>query len=171
MAQIPILETDRLTLHAPTLDDLADATAMWADPEIVRHIGGKPFTPEETWSRLLRYVGHWELLGYGMWMARDKAGAFVGEVGLFDLHREMTPALDIPEVGWVLARGTHGRGYATEAVRTVLAWGDAHFGPRAFSCIIDVDNHASHRVAEKCGFHSQGTAIYKGSRVIVYRRG
>jgi RimJ/RimL family protein N-acetyltransferase len=150
----------------PTVDDLADSIAMWGDPDITRHIGGKPFTAEETWGRLLRYIGHWQVLGYGTWIVRDKAGGFVGEVGFFDLHREITPALDIPEVGWVLARAAHGKGYATEAINAILAWGPFE----RVSCMIDVGNEPSHRVATKCGFHEHARTTYHRTPVIIYRR-
>jgi RimJ/RimL family protein N-acetyltransferase len=170
MAAIPTLETDRLILTGPTSTDFADIAAMWSDPVVVRHIGGVPFSEEDCWGRLLKYVGHWELMGFGTWMVRDKAGGFVGEVGLFDLHRGLEPALDLPEVGWVLAARAHGKGYATEAVQRALAWGEQRFGKRPYSCIIDVGNQASMRVAGKCGFQQIASADYKGHPVNVYRR-
>ena len=46
-----------------TLDDFLDSFAMWSDPEVIRYIGGKPFTREEVWARLLRYAGHWAHAG------------------------------------------------------------------------------------------------------------
>ena len=61
---------------------------MWADPEVTRYIGGRPFGVEEVWTRLLRYAGHWALLGYGYWAVIEKSsGRFVGEAGLADFHR------------------------------------------------------------------------------------
>jgi RimJ/RimL family protein N-acetyltransferase len=170
MAAIPTLETNRLILSGPTLTDHADIAAMWSDPEVVRYVGGVPFSGEDTWGRLLKYVGHWQLMGFGTWIVRDKAGGFVGEVGLFDLHRDISPALDVPELGWVLAKRAHGHGYATEAVQRILAWGEDHIGARPYGCIIDEGNAASHRVAEKCGFVRRAMTMYKGTPVVMYRR-
>lgn len=164
------LETERLILEPPTVADYPEMAAMWGDPEVVRFIGGIPSKPEDTWARLLRYAGHWSLLGFGSWVVRDKERNFVGDVGLFDFHRDIEPPLDVPEVGWVFAKRAHGKGYATEAVQRILAWGEERFGPRTYSCIIDHDNVASHRVAEKCGFRRHVTAVYKGTDVVVYRR-
>lgn len=143
---------------------------MWGDPDVVKHVGGVPFSTEDTWSRLLRYVGHWQLMGFGTWIVRDKQGGFVGEVGLFDFHRDITPTLDVPELGWVLATRAHGKGYATEAVQRIVAWCEQQLGPRPLSCIIDVDNLRSHRVAAKCGFRERARTTYKGTPVVVYRR-
>ena len=170
MAAIPTLETQRLILSAPTLTDASAIAAMWSDPEVVRHIGNVPFSAEDSWARLLKYVGHWELLGYGTWIVRDKAGEFVGEVGLFDLHRAIDPAIEGPEAGWVLARSAHGKGYATEAVQAALAWGEQQLGARTFTCIIDYDNTASLRVAAKCGFREHARTVYKGTPVVMLRR-
>jgi RimJ/RimL family protein N-acetyltransferase len=89
---IPTLESSRLILRGPTLDDFAASLAMWSDPAVVRYFGRPPFGEEEVWARLLRYVGHWALLGFGYWVVVEKAsGRFVGEVGFADLRREIEP--------------------------------------------------------------------------------
>jgi RimJ/RimL family protein N-acetyltransferase len=169
---IPAIDTARLTLRGHRLEDLEDVAAMWGDSEVVRHIGGRPFTHEESWSRLLRYVGHWALLGFGFWVVREKAtGRFVGEVGFADFKRDMEPSLDgLPEAGWVLAPWAHGQGYASEAVGAALTWADANFGGRGLACIIDLGNVASIRVAAKAGFREVARSLYKGDLVIVFRR-
>ena len=102
---IPVLETPRLVLRGHALADFADSARMWADPQVTRFIGGRPSTEEEAWARFLRYPGHWALLGYGYWVVVEKAtGGFVGEVGLADFRREMTPSFaGEPEAGWALA--------------------------------------------------------------------
>src|SRR5437762_7040767 len=111
------LDTDRLTLRPHRLDDFPDTRALWSDPEVTRFIGGRPLTEEETWQRLLRYVGHWSLLGFGYWAVRERgSGRFVGEVGFANGKRTLEPSFgDAPEIGWVLATSAQGRGYATEA--------------------------------------------------------
>ena len=69
---IPVLETERLKLRGHRLDDFVHCAAMWADSEVTRYIGGKPFTEEESWTKFLRYAGHWTLLGFGYWVAEEK---------------------------------------------------------------------------------------------------
>ena len=77
-AQVPVLETERLKLRGHRLDDFIASAAMWADPNVTRHIGGKPLTEEESWTKFLRYVGHWALLGFGYWVVEEKAtGSFL----------------------------------------------------------------------------------------------
>jgi RimJ/RimL family protein N-acetyltransferase len=105
---------------------------------------------------------------------RDReSGRFVGEVGFADYHRALSPPLNgMPEIGWVLATWAHGRGLATEAVRAVVAWGDARFGAKAqTACIIRPDNLASLRVASKCGYQRVAEATYNGRPTLLYVRG
>lgn len=177
---IPTLETPRLVLRGPSLSDFADSYAMWRTPEVNRHIGGKARSEEDTWARLLRYVGQWSLLGYGMWIVRERdGGAFVGECGFMDARRELVPRLTAVECGWALVGAHHGKGYATEAMQAALAWGDARFKHAPldsalvrgrFECMIDDTNTPSIRVAEKLGFARLGPGDYKGEPVVIYRR-
>lgn len=44
---VPILETPRLILRGPVLEDFPAYAAMWADPEVTRFIGGVPVTEED----------------------------------------------------------------------------------------------------------------------------
>jgi RimJ/RimL family protein N-acetyltransferase len=161
---VPLLETARLRLRAHTAGDFRASCALWSDPEVVRYTLGKPATPEEVWSRLLRYLGSWAFLGYGYWVVEERAtGAFVGEVGLCNLQRDLTPPLgDLPEIGWTLVPRHQGKGYATEAAEAVLEWSSAPpVGARTIACIIHAENSASLRVAEKLGFALSYTTVYR----------
>lgn len=168
----PVLETERLILRGHTLADFDECAAMWGDALVTRHISGRPSTGEEVWARLLRYGGLWALLGYGYWAVRERGtGRFVGDVGLADFRREVTPPLGgAPEAGWVLAPWAHGRGFATEAVRAVLAWSDAHLAAPHTVCLIAPGNAGSIHVAEKCGFRERARGAYKGEETIILER-
>jgi RimJ/RimL family protein N-acetyltransferase len=98
---VPILETERLRLRSHRAGDLDACCAVWADPTVVLHTTGKVQTREEVWARILRYIGHWELMGYGLWAVEEKAGgSFIGEAGFADFKRELDPPLgDAPEIG------------------------------------------------------------------------
>ena len=167
------LESARLVLRPHVREDFPEMAALWRDPEVTRFIGGRPFSEEESWARLLRYIGHWAALGYGYWTVRERdSGRFVGEVGLADFRREIEPGFDgAPEMGWALAPWAWGRGYATEAVNTALAWADVRFGGARTVCIISPENTASTVVAQKCGYAPAGKALYRGAEIQVYARG
>lgn len=173
MGAAPLIETPRLVLRAHVPGDLPACAAMWAHPDVVRFIGGRPFTEEEVWGRLLRYVGHWAALDFGYWAVFERdGGRFAGEVGFADFKRDLVPPLgDAPEIGWALCPWAHGRGFATEAVRAAVEWGDRVFGPaRRTVCIIGPQNVASIRVAQKCGYVERLRTTYKGEPTVLFER-
>ena len=169
---VPVLETPRLRLRGHRLDDFAHCAAMWADPIVVRYIRPTPFSEEETWARVLRYVGHWALLGYGFWLVEDKlTGEFLGEAGFLNFHRDTEPprVINVPEAGWAFRADVHGRGYASETIAAMVAWGDSHFDGST-CCMIEQQNVASIRVAEKNGYRAQQVITYRGEEVMMYTR-
>ncbi len=169
-AGAPRIETARLVLRGHRVDDFADSLAMWSDPLVTRHIGGRPSTAEECWARLLRYFGLWPALGFGYWAIEEKStGRFVGEAGLADFRRATEPPLQWPEAGWALAPAFFGRGYASEAVSAVLAWADGQgIGP--VCCIIDPANAASLRLAAGAGFVRREDVRYRDGSTTLHLR-
>ncbi len=167
-----LLETDRLIMRPHVRGDFDESFAMWSDPEVIRFIGGQPFTREEVWARLMRYAGHWALMGFGFWVVREKqSGRFLGEVGFADFQRQIEPPLeDTPEMGWALMTAAHGQGYATEAVSAALRWADAQWPSADTACLIAPENAASLRVAQKCGYVEWLRTSYKGKPTIQLRR-
>jgi RimJ/RimL family protein N-acetyltransferase len=170
---VPQIETERLRMRAHTLDDFPNCCALWADADVARYTVGKPSTKEEVWSRILRYAGHWSLLGFGYWLVEEReTGRFVGEVGFADYHREIaSPFAVLPDLGWVLSPAVHGCGYATEAAEAALGWAGEHMrGYQEVSCIVHPDNEASLRVAEKTGFRYRETAVYREQPTMILTR-
>jgi RimJ/RimL family protein N-acetyltransferase len=172
LAPVPILMTERLTMRGHRLDDLDDCYALWSDPIGTRYTTGRPQTEEEVWTRLLRYVGHWALMGFGYWMVRETTtDRFVGEVGFADYHRAIVPSvIGVPELGWVLMRDMQGRGLATEAVQAALAWGEQQFHGGRTVCIIDPQNEPSLRVADKVGYREFARTLYKDQPIVMFER-
>jgi RimJ/RimL family protein N-acetyltransferase len=168
----PVIETARLRLRGHRIEDFEDSLALWRDAQVVRYIGGRPFSAEEVWARLLRYVGHWTLLGFGFWLIEEKdSGRFVGEAGFADYKRDIeTAPKDTPEIGWALAPRAHGKGFATEAVGAVVTWGDRQLPAKQSWCMIQPENQASIRVALKCGYREIARATYKEQPQILFRR-
>ena len=166
------LETERLVLRGHRVADFAECSVMWGDAEVTRFIGGRAFPKDEVWTKLLRYVGHWSVLGFGFWVLEDKgSGRFVGEVGFADFKRDIEPSLEgAPEIGWVLAPWAHGRGLATEAVRAALGWGATGLPSKRTVCLISPENVASIRVAEKCGYREFRRTTYKGQPTLLFER-
>ena len=169
---IPVIETARLRLRGHYPSDLAPFVAMWQEPRFYQHLAGRPLPEEEVWTKMLRHAGVWQLCGYGFWAIEEKAtGHFIGAVGFGEWQRTITPSLKgSPEVGWVLAPHTHGRGYALEAAAAALAWGDANLPVARTVCIVDVGNAASLRLAAKVGYQEIDRVLYKDIPVVLLER-
>ena len=150
----PIIETQRLRLRPHRREDYEAACAMWADPAVVRFIGGKPSTPQQTWSRLLTYMGHWQAMGYGYWAIEEKnTGEFIGEIGFADFKRDIAASMqNVPELGFALVSSAHGKGYGSEAVRAVLEWGDENLPSKRTVCLVNEENAASAHILQKAGY-------------------
>ena len=49
-------------------------------------------------------------------------------------------------------------------------WGATHFGARRTVCLINPENLASIRVAQKCGYREFARATYKGQPTLLFER-
>lgn len=168
----PLLETDRLVLHAQTVGDFNASAALWADAGVTRYIGGRPFTHSESWVRIIRNAGHWAALGFGMWVVRERdSGRYLGEVGFHELRRDTTPSFHgVPEAGWVMNPFAHGKGYATEALTAIMGWCDGALKAPRTVCIIDPGNDASLRVAGRIGFVEYAKTTFNDHPTLILER-
>jgi RimJ/RimL family protein N-acetyltransferase len=167
-----LIETERLRMRRPAPRDFDASYAMWSNPRVTEHIGGTPSTRGQAWSRLLAVIGHWTAYPFGSLVVEEAStGAFVGEVGLSHYKRDITPAIDeFPEAGWAFSPAMQGRGYATEALRALLAWADATIDAPRIVALITETNGASLRVAEKSGFREYARTTFNAKPVILFER-
>lgn len=169
---IPTIETERLILRPHRLEDFEAYVEMWADPDVVRFIGGKPFDRETSWGRFMRLAGIWQVLGFGFFAIEEKeTGRLAGEAGFADFRRNLEPSIEgTLEAGWVLNPNVQGWGYATEAMTAAIGWADTAFPGRRMTCIIDPDNLPSIRVAQRLGFTEMARTRYSDAPVTVFER-
>jgi len=149
----PVLETARLVLRPPCIDDFNAWAALGADPEVMLHLGGAQsrFT---AWKQFLAAVGAWHVQGFYCFSVIEKtSGQWIGRVG--PLHPVDWPGT---EIGWTLARHAWGRGYAVEAAIAATDWAFEHLGWSEIIHCIAPTNTASQAVAIKLGSRKRGTA-------------
>jgi len=142
-----VLHTERLVLRPVTADDHAVLLAHWAAPDVRRFLfDGAMLSAAEITEAIEDSTRDFGRAGYGLWLIHEKDGtALVGTTGL-------RPLADIGlEIFYSLASGSWGKGYATEAARTVL---DHALGPLGLPEVlaeIDEGNTASIAVIERLG--------------------
>lgn len=145
-----ILETKRLFLRRQVLSDLDDLWALYCDPEITKYIPDAPRSYEETKEELEWHMnGHPQYPELGLWATIYKeTGKFIGRCGLLPWTIEGQREV---EVAYTIAREFWGQGLGTEAAQGILNFGFEKLNLRRLICLIDPDNIASQRVAEKMG--------------------
>jgi RimJ/RimL family protein N-acetyltransferase len=145
------LETSRLILRPPRLEDLDPWAAFMADAEAAHFIGGA-MSRSTTWRALMTVIGSWHVHGFGMFSVIEKAtGRWIGRVGPW--QPEGWPG---SEIGWSIVRDDWGRGFATEAAIVTTDWAFDHLGWTQIIHSIAPDNTASQQVARKLGSHNWG---------------
>jgi RimJ/RimL family protein N-acetyltransferase len=168
----PRLETERLVLRGFELGDLDAFAATLGSAEVMHHISGEGLSREDAMRRLCMAVGQWPLLGFGMWAVERKAdGLLVGNVGLFDMQREMKPGFgDRPEMGWIFDTVVHGQGIAREACEAVLAWYDVTYGPNDVWAMISLGNEPSMKLAQRLSFDRIKDGVYRDEPIALFVR-
>jgi RimJ/RimL family protein N-acetyltransferase len=155
------LETERLVLRRPRLEDARAAAEHLTDPEVMRFVGiDRKTVPQEQCVETVRtWLDRWQANGFGQFaVERRTDGRLLGRCGLLVWDRvgwrqSTLPTATEPEVelGWTLAREHWGRGYATEAACAVRDWAFAELQLARLISIIHPDNAASQRVARRLG--------------------
>jgi ribosomal-protein-alanine N-acetyltransferase len=145
-----ILETQRLILRHQVLSDLDDLWALYSDPEITKYIPDAPRSREEAKEELEWHMhGHPRFPELGLWATVSKeTGKFIGRCGLLPWTIEGQQEV---EVAYTIAREFWGQGLATEAAQSIVQHGFEKLGYRRLISLIDPENIASQRVAEKIG--------------------
>jgi len=134
-------------------EHVADVEAMLGDPDLLRFTRiPEPVPPGFASAWLERYEE-------GRRDGSREAFAIVGGEGEF-LGIAMAPRIDresqTAELGYVVAPVTRGRGVATEALRRLTAWAFEELGMLRLELMISVENPASKKVAERCGYVFEG---------------
>ena len=145
------LTTPRLRLRPWRDSDRAPFAAMSADPEVMEHFPAM-LSREESDAAADRFVRQFdEQGGWGLFALEERAtGDFLGFTGMgrvpFEAH--FTPAV---EIGWRLARGAWGHGYATEAAREVVRFAFEEVGLDEVVAFTDPANERSVAVMRRLG--------------------
>ncbi len=170
--QAPLIETERLLLRPWRKEDFRPYHAILQHPDVHRHFGPDPMGAEECWRRLLAAAGGWQFNGFGTWAAERKdEGKLVGSLGIFTAWRDLEPEFgEQPEMGWIFAAETHGKGMASEGCRAILDWTEANLSSTPIWAIIAPENEPSLKLAAKLGFEKVSETVYHNDPTVVLKR-
>jgi RimJ/RimL family protein N-acetyltransferase len=151
---IPVLETERLTLRPPRLEDAKAVASLANDRRIAENTLRipHPYALDDAQAFLTAANATDEET---VFLITARAGAVLGACGIATLDGETH------EIGYWLGVPFWGKGYATEAARALI---DHAFGDLGYDVLhggARVSNPASRRVLEKCGFQWTGVGLYR----------
>lgn len=145
------LETRRLLLRPPRVEDF-DAWAAYLDDEVAtRYIGGRQPRPT-AWRTFMCMCGCWHMTGIAMFSVIEKStGNWIGRLGPW--KPEGWPA---PEIGWGIVREHWGKGYASEGAAAAMDYAFDVLGWKDVIHCIAAGNLASVGVAKRLGSLNRG---------------
>jgi len=150
------IEIERLLLRAFEPGDAPSVWANWAGDEIVQRWYGEPVyaTLEETQGLLAKYIAACESEDCYRWGVFEKAsGECIGQVAYFLIDSKN----HFGEIEYCIGRAFQRRGYCTEAVQAIMAYGFEQVGFHKIQITHRVGNEASRGVILKCGLTYEGT--------------
>lgn len=162
-----ILETDRLLLRRFVPGDLDDLFALYSDPEVRRHFPEGVLSRDETQEELERFLeGHPDHPELGLWATIHKpSGRFIGRCGL--LPWTIEDRLET-EVAYLLARDQWRQGLGVEIARGLVRYGFKRLNRPRLISLIDPENVASQRTAEKAGLAFEREIVLDDMRCRIY---
>lgn len=150
------LETERLILRSFRAEDAETFAAYRSDPQVAQYQGWEaPYSLElaqllclEMSRQPAGIPGEWCQLALEL----KAGGEMIGDVTFCILNEDDRQA----QIGFTLSRHYQGQGYATEAVRRLLAYlfGDLQLHRVRANC--DPQNRASAQLMERLGMRQEG---------------
>ena len=134
-------------------EHLDDVAGLLDDPDVLRFTR-LPVPPPPGYARewLDRYEAGRADGTREAFAAVDDDGRFLGLALAVEIDREGREV----ELGYIVAPAARGRGVAVALLTELTRWAFAELGALRITLIIDVENRASARVAERCGYVREG---------------
>lgn len=163
---ISIDNSERLSYRLMTESDADLLFALDQDPAVMQHINqGKPTTRTEIETvflpRMMQYRN--PVKGWGLWQVNTlEDDDFIGWILVRPMHFFSNQRDDEDlELGWRFMQKSWGKGYATEAAKSVMRALHQQANYNRFSAVAVPDNSGSIRMMEKLGMTYQKTALHK----------
>jgi RimJ/RimL family protein N-acetyltransferase len=163
-ADAPVLGTAQLTLRGWTEADLAPFAAMNADLRVTEFLP-RPLSREQSDALVASIQQSFRTHGFGWWAVEvTGSGGFAGFVGL-NVPSFAAPFTPCVEVGWRLAPGYWGQGYATEAAAAVVDFAFETLGLSEIVSFTVPANRRSRAVMERLGMQHDPSGNFEHPRL------
>lgn len=151
----PLLETERLQLHALTLENAGDMFLLRGNHLAMKFIG-KPVlkSVREAEQLITGYEDHVKSgdgITWGITLKSENVG-LIGSIGFHRLEKQNYRA----EIGYMLHPDQWKKGYMNEAITKVLEYGFNNMGLHSVEARINPENRNSAQILLKNGFVREG---------------
>jgi RimJ/RimL family protein N-acetyltransferase len=156
------LNTDRLLLRQWRDAGRDPWAALCADPEVMQFLSSSRDRATSD-TAIDRWRSRIEKQGWSFWAIEIKStGEFIGMAGL-QVPAEPHPCLPCTEIGWRLARGYWGQGYASEAATRVLSFAFNDLKLHEVVASTAIGNKRSSAVMQRVGMSGpEATFVHPG---------
>lgn len=151
-----MLKTKRLKIYTATQEQMEEFITAQSDEN-----SKAAYT--EMLSSSLAHLEQWNW--YAIWMIEFEDGTHVGELCFKGLDEN-----GVAEIGYGISDRYQNQGFAGEAVQAVVTWAFSEPNVTAIEAEADVNNIASQRVLEKCGFEPNGKMGEEGPRYVLRKK-
>jgi RimJ/RimL family protein N-acetyltransferase len=152
-ACIPVLETKRLALRAPRLEDAKTVATLANDRRIAENVARIPH-PYKVSDAEGFIAGANKAGGEAVFLITLRDETVIGACGIMNQEQA-------PELGYWLGVPFWGKGFATEALHAVIDYAFTDLEHQSLQAGARVTNPASRRVLEKCGFQWTGVGLHR----------
>jgi ribosomal-protein-alanine N-acetyltransferase len=161
----PTLETRRLCLAVPSIDEVDALVRLWGDPDVTRYLPpGRPVPEDRARAGWESFIAHWQEHGFGPWSLFLKADdTWVGYCGLRHL-----PGGEEIELLYAIDKRWWGRNLTTEAARLAVEDGFGRVGLDRIVAVALPANIASIQVMKNVGMRYEKDGHLFNSDVVFY---
>lgn len=161
MEQKPTIQTERLILRPMRSEDIPDLKEWMADKELYAYWGKRPGRTDKN-PALLFEKAEKPSKSFHLGIESKENRKVIGELWVYLIENDRMAKIAIR-----FGKEYHGRGYATEAVSAMVGFCFENTELQRIWTDVDVNNIASCKVLEKCGFTKEGT-IRQGKMVSIW---
>ena len=146
----PLIETERLTLRAITMEDAADLFELRKDADVMRYLDRDPHRTLEDSKEMIQKIvdgtKNNETIGWGISFKNETQ--LIGTISYHRIEKEHYRA----EIGYILHPKHWRKGIINEAMRAVIRYGFETMKLHSIEANVNPDNIASTNLLKKHGF-------------------
>ncbi|WP_458123897.1 GNAT family N-acetyltransferase [Paenibacillus sp. Z3-2] len=149
------LHTERLQLRKMKVSDSASLFKIWSDPDVTKFMNVSCFTDENQATAMINLLEELsqENKAIRFSIIVQESNEIIGSCGYNSLDFENLKA----EIGYDIARSHWGKGYATEAIFSLLTHAFSTLKLNRIEAKVDPENVNSIKLLQKLNFTFEGT--------------